>query len=314
MEGVGEFGMKDSPYFKQAQLMLRVMPHVAAEACFALKGGTAINLYVRDMPRLSVDIDLTYLPLEPRDTALANIGEALQRIAAAIRRTVPGATVQESQPEKARYVSKLFVHTAEAAIKIEPNLVLRGTVFTPMERELSEQAEIMFEASATASTLAVGGLYGGKLCAALDRQHPRDIFDVKILMENEGITDEIRTAFVIYLASHDRPMSELLAPNLKDFRQVFEQEFAGMTAEGVEHDELVAVRERLIETINNTMTENEKQFLLSIKQGQPNWRLMPVAGIDQLPAIQWKLVNIKKMDKKKQVESLQKLQSILGYE
>jgi predicted nucleotidyltransferase component of viral defense system len=312
VEGIGEFGMKDSPYFKQAQLMLRVMPHVAAEECFALKGGTAINLYVRDMPRLSVDIDLTYLPLEPRDMALANIGEALQRIATAIRKTVPGATVQETRTRGAEHVSKLAVRTAEATIKIEPNLVLRGSVFLPVERELSEQAELLFEASATASTLAVADLYGGKLCAALDRQHPRDIFDVKILMENEGITDEIRTAFIIYLASHDRPMSELLEPNLKDFRQLFEQEFAGMTDEDVEHDELVAVRDRLIETIRNTLTENEKKFLLSIKQGEPNWDLLPVAGIDQLPAIQWKLVNIRKMGKKKQKESLQKLQAALG--
>lgn len=304
--------MKDSPYFRQAQLMLRVMPQVAAEKCFALKGGTAINLYVRDMPRLSVDIDLTYLPLEPRDTALANIGAALQRIAAEIRRIVPGATVQEIRTRGAEHVSKLIVGTAEATIKIEPNLVLRGTVYSPEERELSEQAESLFELSATASTLAVADLYGGKLCAALDRQHPRDIFDVKVLMENEGITDEIRTAFIIYLASHDRPMSELLAPKLKDFRQVFEQEFAGMAAEEVEHDELVAVRDRLIEIIRNTMTENEKKFLLSIKQGKPGWDLMPVAGIDQLPGIQWKLVNIRKMNKKKQMESLQKLQAVLG--
>lgn len=304
--------MKDSPYFKQAQLMLRVMPHVAAEECFALKGGTAINLYVRDMPRLSVDIDLTYLPLEPRDTALTNIGEALQRIATAIRKTVPGATVQETRTRGAEHVSKLIVGTAEVTIKIEPNLVLRGTVFSPEERELSEQAELLFELSATASTLAVADLYGGKLCAALDRQHPRDLFDVKILMENEGITNEIRTAFIVYLASHDRPMNELLAPNLKDFRQVFEQEFAGMAAKEVEHDELVAVREQLIETIKETMTENEKKFLLSIKQGNPVWDLMPVQGIDQLPAIQWKLINIRKMNKKKQAESLQKLQSVLG--
>ncbi len=303
--------MKDSPYFKQAQLMLRVMPHVTAEACFALKGGTAINLYVRDMPRLSVDIDLTYLPLESRETTLANIGEALQRIATAIRRTVPGATVQEIRARDAEHASKLSISTAEATIKIEPNLVLRGTVFSPVERELSEQAEELFEASATANTLAVADLYGGKLCAALDRQHPRDIFDVKILMDNEGITDEIRTAFVIYLASHDRPMNELLAPNLKEFRQVFEREFAGMATEDVEYDELVTVRDRLIETIRKSMTENDKKFLLSIKQGQPDWDLMPVAGIDQLPAIQWKLVNIRKMDKKKQIQSLEKLQAAL---
>lgn len=304
--------MKDSPYFKQAQLMLRVMPHVTAEACFALKGGTAINLYVRDMPRLSVDIDLTYLPLEPRDTALANIGEALQRIATATRRTVPGATVHEIRARGAEHVSKLSISTAEASIKIEPNLVLRGTVFSPVERELSEQAEELFEASATANTLAVADLYGGKLCAALDRQHPRDIFDVKILMDNEGITDEIRTAFVIYLASHDRPMSELLEPNLKEFRQVFEREFAGMATEEVEYDVLVTVRNRLIETIRESMTENEKKFLLSVKQGQPDWDLMPVAGIDKLPAIQWKLINIRKMDKKKQIQSLEKLQAALG--
>jgi len=304
--------MKDGPYFKQAQLMLRVMPHVAAEECFALKGGTAINLYVRDMPRLSVDIDLTYLPLEPRGTTLANIGAALHRIAVAIRKTVPGATAQEIRARGAEYVSKLSVSTVEATIKIEPNLVLRGTVFPPIERELSQKAEALFEVSATVSTLAVADLYGGKLCAALDRQHPRDIFDVKILMENEGITDEIRTAFIVYLASHDRPMSELLDPNRRDFRQVFGQAFAGMTAEEVEYDDLVAVRESLIETINQTMTENEKKFLLSIKQGQPNWDLLPVAGIDRLPAIQWKLINIQKMGEEKQAESLHKLRSALG--
>ena len=304
--------MKDSPYFKQAQLMLRVMPHVAAEECFALQGGTAINFYVRAVPRLSVDIDLTYVPLEPRDTALANIGQALHRIAAGIRKTVTGTTVQERQARGVEHVSKLSVSTVEATIKIEPNLVLRGAVFPPVERELTQQAEALFEVSATASILAVPDLYGGKLCAALDRQHPRDIFDVKILMENEGITDEIRTALVVYLASHDRPMSELLDPNKKDFRQIFEQEFAGMTAEEVQYDELVAVRDRLIESINEAMTENEKKFLLSIKQGEPDWDHMQVAGIDQLPAIQWKLLNFRKIKKEKHAESLQKLRTALG--
>lgn len=304
--------MKDSPYFKQAQLMLRVMPHVAAQACFAVKGGTAINLYVRDMPRLSVDIDLTYLPLEPRDATLANIGEALQRIATAVRKTIPGVIVQGVRTKGAEHSSKLTVGTAAATIKIEPNLVLRGTVYAPVERELCERAESLFEISAPANTLSVADLYGGKICAALDRQHPRDLFDVKILMESESVTDEIRTAFVIYLASNNRPMSELLAPNLKDFRQVFEQEFAGMTDTEVGYEELVAVRERLVETIKNTMSENEKQFLVSVKQGQPDWDLVPVTGVEHLPAIQWKLVNIRRMDKKKQIEALTKLEVALG--
>ena len=175
--------MKETPYFKQAQLMLRVMPHVAAEKCFALKGGTAINFFVRDMPRLSVDIDLTYLPLEPRDATLANIGEALHRVAVGIRKTVPGSTVQEGQARGAGYVYKLSVSTVHATIKIEPNPVFRGTVFLPVERELSDRAEALFGLSVAAGTLAIGDLYGGKLCAALDRQHPRDFFDIAILME-----------------------------------------------------------------------------------------------------------------------------------
>jgi hypothetical protein len=158
--------MENSPYFKQAQLMLRVIPHVTAETCFALKGGTAINLFLRDMPRLSIDIDLTYLPLEPRPLAVRNIGAALARIASAIRATVPGTTVQESRLRGATPIAKLFVRTAEAAIKIEPNHVLRGSVFPTQERDLSEAAEALFELSVTARTLSVADLYGGKLCAA----------------------------------------------------------------------------------------------------------------------------------------------------
>ena len=71
---------KDSPYYKQVSLLIRMLPVVATETVFALKGGTAINLFVRDFPRLSVDIDLAYLPLEPRDEALINVRAALQRI------------------------------------------------------------------------------------------------------------------------------------------------------------------------------------------------------------------------------------------
>ena len=112
--------MKNSPFFKQAELMVRVLPYVAVEKCFALKGGTAINLFLRDIPRLSVDIDLTYLPIEPREASLNNIHEALKRIAEAIRKFMPGAKVQEG-------ITKLFIITRDAQIKIEPNEVIRGT-------------------------------------------------------------------------------------------------------------------------------------------------------------------------------------------
>ena len=305
--------MKDSPYFKQAELMLRAIPHVAAESCFALKGGTAINLFVRDMPRLSVDIDLAYLPVdEPRETALKQISEALSRIAVEIRKAVPGSKVQESRSQEPGRITKLIVAVGQTRIKIEPNEVIRGSVFPVEKYELTRRAEDMFELSVSARTLSVADLYGGKLCAALDRQHPRDLFDVKVLLENEGITDDIRKAFIVYLVSHDRPINELLDPTRKDIRQIYESDFVGMTVEEIEYADLIAAREALIETLKKELTDDEKAFLISLKEGRPRWNLMGLEGIEKLPAIQWKLMNIQKMNKMKHAESLEKLKRKLG--
>lgn len=77
--------------------------------------------------------------------------------------------------------------------------------------------------------LSLEDTYGGKICAALDRQHPRDLFDIKLLLENEGLTEKIKKAFIVYLISHDRPIVEVLNPGLQDIKQIFENEFAGMT-------------------------------------------------------------------------------------
>lgn len=300
--------MKDSPYFRQAELMLRVIPHVAAESCFALKGGTAINLFVRDMPRLSVDIDLAYLPVEEsRETALNHVSEALGRIATRIKKAIPGSSVQESRAQAPARIAKLIVAMGEIRIKIEPNEVVRGSLFAAEEHELSRRAEEMFELSLTAQTLSVADLYGGKLCAALDRQHPRDLFDVMVLLENEGITDEIRKAFVVYLASHDRPMNELLDPTRKDIRRVYESEFTGMTTQEVQYEDLVRARERLIGTLKRDLTQAEKGFLVSLKEGDPEWNSLGISGIEKLPAIRWKLINIRKMASNKRGEALEKL-------
>jgi predicted nucleotidyltransferase component of viral defense system len=305
--------VKESLYFNQAELMLKTIPHVAAETCFALKGGTAINLFVRDMPRLSVDIDLAYVPVEePRETALKKISEALRRIAVALKRAIPGVKIQENQGHEPKRITKLIVAASQTRIKIEPNEVIRGSVFPSEDRELTQRAENMFERWVTARLLSVPDLYGGKICAALDRQHPRDLFDVKLLLEQEGITDEIRKAFVVYLASHDRPISELLDPTRKDIQQIYESEFAGMTIDEVSYEDLVNAREKLIETLKEEMTDKEKAFMISLKEGQPKWSLMDIEGIEKLPAVQWKLKNIQRMTQKKRTEALEKLKKVLG--
>jgi predicted nucleotidyltransferase component of viral defense system len=304
--------MNGSPFFKQAELLLRTLPYVAAEKCFVLKGGTAINLFVRDMPRLSVDVDLTYLPVEPRVESLEKISSALARIASAIEKTIPNARVQVGHIPGDKNIAKLYVRTPEAQIKIEPNLVIRGAVFPSVELTLSKKAEKLFELSVSVATLSVADLYGGKLCAALDRQHPRDLFDIHLLLKSEGITDDIRKAFIIYLASHDRPINELIDPIRKDVWRIFGNEFQGMTTVPVRFEDLLDAREKLISVLKNNLTEAEKKFLVSIKEMNPQWELLGIDGIERLPAIQWKLANIKKMSPGKRVEAMAKLKAKLG--
>lgn len=67
-------------YKDQVALLLTVLPEVAKQKCFALHGGTAINLFIRDMPRLSVDIDLTYIPIEDKETSMNTIIAELKAI------------------------------------------------------------------------------------------------------------------------------------------------------------------------------------------------------------------------------------------
>ncbi len=291
--------------------MVRALPAVAAETCFALKGGTAINLFVRDLPRLSVDIDLTYVPVEARPDSLRRISDALRRIAQRLRQTIPRVQVNEV-PGEGGHIVRLFVRDPRAQIKIEPNLVLRGTVFGVEQRSLVATAEAIFERSVAINTLALPDLYGGKICAALDRQHPRDLFDVKLLLENEGVTADIRRAFVVYLASHDRPMNELIQPTLLDSRQTFDDHFAGMTREPVAYDDLVAARDRLIEILRGSLSDAERRFLISMKEGLPDWGQLGIPGVDALPGIQWKLHHIARMDRIKHREALAALRQKLA--
>jgi predicted nucleotidyltransferase component of viral defense system len=207
--------MKESPYFKDADLMVRVLPYVMKQRCFALKGGTAINLFIQDMPRLSVDIDLTYLPIESREDTLRGIESALKNIARDIEQALPQVSIRMHHMEKPRRISKLTILWGEAKVKVEPNEVFRATVFPVVERELAPRAKELFRTALSVPVISTPDLYGGKCCAALDRQHPRDLFDLKILFEHGGITDEMRKAFVVYLASSNRPMHELLHPQSK---------------------------------------------------------------------------------------------------
>lgn len=157
-------------------------------------------------------------------------------------------------------------------------------------------------------------LYAGKLCAALDRQHPTDLFDVKQLFENEGLTEDLRKTFLIFLVSHFRPMAELLNPSRKDISKIYENEFVQMTEIDVSLEELLETREKLILDINNNMTENERQFLLSVKSKTPDFSLLEMENpklIAELPSVKWRLINLKKMTNEKHKQAYANLEAVL---
>ncbi|WP_342349649.1 nucleotidyl transferase AbiEii/AbiGii toxin family protein [uncultured Nitrospira sp.] len=300
----------NSPFTEQVRLLVTLLPHVARQDCFALKGGTAINLFVRNLPRLSVDIDLAYLPVEDRETSLAAIDCALQAIAGDITRAIPRVKVYGKVLGGTAKWFKFVVDRDGVTVKIEVTPVIRGSVYSSQRREITSKAQAMF-GYAQVQTLSFEDLYAGKLCAALDRQHPRDLFDVQLLLETEGITSRLKDAFLVYLLSHNRSMTELLAPRRKEIETVFQGEFSRMAIEPISQESLEATREELIAAVHRILTEEDRQFLLAVKRGDADWSQFPIADARRLPSVQWKLHNLSRMDPLKRQKALNALERAL---
>ena len=282
-------------YLESARLLIRVAPLVLVDDTFALKGGTAINLFVRDMPRLSVDLDLVFPDHTlPREQALRRINEAIRQSVARLKKQ--GFQTHASASADAGE-TKLFVRQGAIEVKIEVNFVMRGTVNPVRMASLRQNARDTLQADLEIPVVSLQDVYGGKLVAAMDRQHPRDLFDVMQLFAHEGITAGIRRAFVVYLASHNRPVHEVLFPSLRDIRQDFEHNFAGMTVEPVELDTLLAARERMVHELQQGLTADERRFLMSLVAAEPEWKLLSVPHLEQLPGLRWKLQNLARLQK-----------------
>lgn len=281
-------------YLDTARLLTQVAPLVFSDDTFALKGGTAINLFVRDMPRLSVDLDLVFpdYSLE-REQALQRIGEAVRQAADRLERRgfatrIAAADVGET---------KLFVRRGKVEVKIEVNFVMRGTVHPVRRARITPKARDILLADLEIPVVSIEDVYGGKLVAAMDRQHPRDLFDVSQLLEHEGISPAIRRVFVVYPASHNRPVHEVLFPTLRDIRQDFARNFDGMTVDPVSLETLLGVRERMLDEIQHGLDADERRFLLSLVAGEPEWPVLGIPHLEHLPGIRWKLSNLTKLQR-----------------
>ncbi len=279
--------MRARDYEKQVTLLLAVLPTVANETCFALHGGTAINMFHSSLPRLSVDIDLTYLPLDNRNNSMLGINAALKRIAARIEKTLPRTHVQHRQAD-----AKLLISNRESTIKVEVNTVKRGCFSAPEMKTLCDKAQQDFGAFCEMAVVNKPHLFGGKICAALDRQHPRDLFDIQQIFNTHQFDSDLKKGFIFYLLSSGRPLVEMLFPNLIDQRQVFENQFSGMTNQLFTYSDYESTRLFLIEKIHSLLTIEERQFLVQFEMGVPDWDLYDFSSF---PAVQWKLLNINQL-------------------
>jgi predicted nucleotidyltransferase component of viral defense system len=295
-------------YRRQVALLIRILPLIAEEEGLALKGGTAINLFVRDMPRLSVDIDLTYVPVQSYDASLAAIDAAMGRIGAHIKARIPGATIAEGA-KGAR--TQLLVRAEGVTNEIEVTPVMRGCVHEPELKSVTEAVEDAF-GFAEMPVLSFADLYAGKFVAALDRQHPRDFFDTRELLDNEGIDDALRRAFLVYLVSHSRPIHEVLAARRKDMTVEFNRGLNGMTQAPVTLDELVAARETFIAKVVGEMPTAHKTFLISFVRGKPDWTSIALPGAANLPAVKWRQLNLDKLTAERRAVEIASLEKVLS--
>lgn len=279
-------------YADQVALLVRVIPDIAREQIFALKGGTAINLFVRDLPRLSVDIDLVYLPVADRDSSLAAVRDGLERIATRLERGGRMVVERRLLPDGKR----LVVQADGVTIKIEVSPVLRGTVFPPALRSVSASVEERF-GFAEMQLVSDADLYAGKIAAALDRQHPRDLFDIHFLFANGGISEDLFKAFLIYLVSHPRPAHELLCPHRLDIAAQYNDEFLGMTVTDLSLDTLLGAREELItEILERARQPAAHGFLIGFHELTPEWQGLGYdPAIADLPALRWKIQNLERL-------------------
>ncbi len=280
----------DKTYAETVRLLLTAAPDVFANDIFAMKGGTAINLFVQDMPRLSVDIDVVYTRRDAaRDQALQEITAQLGIIADRLGHLGLQTRLVGS---KDLGDTKLIVENDTSQVWVEVNAVFRGTLLPVERRRLSTRTAERFSVELELPILPPDELYASKLMAAMDRQHPRDLFDVWQLYQSGGITDGMVECFVTYLAGHNRPTHEVVFGNDRDITTDYHGGFVGMTEEEVSLATLLETRERLRQELPARMTRQQRQFLVGLAHAQPDWSLLQCKHAVELPALRWKLSNL----------------------
>ena len=294
-------------YRKQVELLIKIMPSIFRIKEFAVHGGTAINLFHKNMPRYSIDIDLTYLPLKDRTQSLQEINFRLQELKQYIEKTVAGIRITPKLD-----VWKLFCVKDGVLVVIEVNGIKRGVISDTEDKWLSKKAQEEFDMTCLARIVPFSQLYGGKIAAALSRQHPRDMFDYKFM--EVKLLDEIKDGLMYCILGSNKPIIESLQPNLINQQDVFNNQFQGMSNVSFTYDDFEETRHDLIIKVNKMFTVEDKAFLVSFEKGEPEWNKFNINNLSNYPSIKWKLHNILKLKEKnpeKHKSGIEKLTSFL---
>ena len=301
----------DNRYTERVKLLVEILPTLAEEKRFALKGGTAINLFEHDLPRLSVDIDLTWLPVGDFASDVRDITEALEAIGERLRTGPLRLQVQTSGTE-ATGVHRLIASRNRARVQIETTPVMRGTVHPVRTMRVRPGVEQNF-GFAEMQVLDFADLYAGKLSAALSRQHPRDLFDLQPILDDGRLDERLWRTFLVYLTCSSKPAAEMLSPQApRDFDQIFTAHFAGMTADPVTADALLAVRTRLLQRIAELLDAPARAFLESIEREAPDFSLIELPHAADLPGVRRKLANLGQRSAAKRAADYEQLTAFLA--
>ena len=283
----------DASYIEIARLMLLTAPQIFQASDFAMKGGTALNLFLHNMPRLSVDIDIAFIDhTKSREEALQSIRQELQSLCQRLEPLgLKGTLVSSSDSEDV----KIMITRGAVSMKVEVNYNFRGTLLPPRNARISEVASQSFLMDFSIPSLAREELYGGKLVAALDRQHPRDFFDVREMFLGNHFDAGVVDCFVCYLAGHNNTVHGVLFSKDKKITSLYEEQFVGMTTHPVSLAELQEARSNLRSALLTNLQDRHKQFLLGLVRLEPDWSLMPFPHLRELPALKWKILNLEKL-------------------
>lgn len=301
----------DSRYSERVKLLVEILPTLADEKRFALKGGTAINLFEHDLPRLSVDIDLTWLPVSEFAKDARDIAAALEAIGERLRSGPLRLQVQSSGTEAAG-VYRLIASRKRSRVQIETTPVMRGTVHPVRTLRVRPGVERDF-GFAEMQVLDFADLYAGKLSATLSRQHPRDLFDMQPLLDDGRLDERLWRTFLVYLTCSPKPAAEILAPKEpRDFERMFTAHFQGITAVPVTAASLLDVRARLLKRVSELLDAPSRAFLESVEREAPDFDLIGLPQAAELPGVRRKLSNLGQRSAAKRATDYDQLAAVLG--